>query len=583
MRSTQSWAGSPVLVGGDGAHPGIGPGSGPPSQCEGSPVDDSLAPSPVVELLVVVDALVSGDAVVSAGPLAFVALLGSAVVSASEPVVSPLVPIDSLSASSSPEKQAETAPNDEARTKYLIPAVEHDEHILYNAWAVTPIARGARRRNFSPQVVAVKALRTIDRTRGFSNRVVGDLLERAEDLAPGARALVTALVYGVLRHRSRLDAHIDARARDPKSLGAVPRELLRVGAYEILELGRPPGNAIGHAVAAARSFDPSRALSGLVHGVLAAVADGGAELDAKHEAAAPLEALDKRWSIPRWIAGRWIKQLGAERATLRARRFAEVPSVDLRVDLSRIDLDTAHARLLEERPDATIGRVADQPQALRVRSGGDIFFGPLHDDGLISVQGLAAQQPAIALDPRAGQRVLDACAGIGVKTLQLAELMLRTGVIVAADLEPGKLAEQTRMRARGRLDGDGLELRFVAADLAVACPELEAFSPFDAVLLDVPCTGLGNLSRHPEIRWHREHADIAGAAALQAALLANVATHVRPGGRLVYAVCSPEPEEGPQSVHAFVADAPFALKAERTWTPEDDATEGFYLATLVRN
>lgn len=589
MRSTQSWAGSPVLAGGDGAHPGIGPGSGPPSHCEGSPVDDSLALSAVVELLVVVDALVSGEPEVSAEPLAFVVLLGPAVVaeseseSASEPVVSPLVPIDSPSVSPSPEKHAETATNEEARTKYLIPAVEHDEHILYNAWAVTPIARGARRRNFSPQVVAVKALRTIDKTRGFSNRVIGDLLERADDLAPGARALVTALVYGVLRHRSRLDAHIDARARDPKALGAVPRELLRVGAYEILELGRPAGNAIGHAVDAARSFDPSRTLSGLVHGVLAAVADGGAALDARHEAAAPLEALDKRWSIPRWIAGRWIKQLGAERATLRARRFAEVPSVDLRVDLSRIDLDTAHARLLEERPDATIDRVADQPQALRVRSGGDIFFGPLHDDGLISVQGLAAQQPAIALDPRAGQRVLDACAGIGVKTLQLAELMHRTGVIVAADLEPGKLAEQTRMRARGRLDDDGLELRFVAADLAAPSPDLAALSPFDAVLLDVPCTGLGNLARHPEIRWHREHADIAGAAALQAALLTNVAMHVRPGGRLVYAVCSPEPEEGPQCVHAFVAAAPFALTAERTWTPEDDATEGFYLATLVRN
>jgi 16S rRNA (cytosine967-C5)-methyltransferase len=430
----------------------------------------------------------------------------------------------------------------------------------------------------SPQVVACKALRTIDKTRGFSNRVVGDLLERTADLTPGARGLVTALVYGVLRHRARLDAHIDARARDPKALGAVPRELLRIGAYEILELGRPPGNAIGHAVDAAKSFDPSRALSGLVHGVLGSIAEHGNALDTKHEHAAPLDALDKRWSIPRWIAGRWLKQLGPERATLRARRLAEVPSVDLRVDLSRIDLDTAQSRLQEERPDATIERVADSPQALRVRGGGDIFYGPLHDDGLVSVQGLAAQQPAIALDPKPGMRVLDACAGLGTKTLQLAELMQREGTIVAADREQGKLAEHARMIERGRLDT--LDLHFVAADLAAPCPALDAFAPFDAILLDVPCTGLGNLARHPEIRWHRQHADIATAAALQAALLARVATYLRPGGRLVYAACSPEPEEGPAIVRAAID---LELQSERTWTPEDDATEGFYVATLVRS
>lgn len=443
-------------------------------------------------------------------------------------------------------------------------------------------ARADRRHASSPQVVAVKALRTIDKTRGFSNRIVGEMLERAADLQGGARALTTSLVYGVLRQRTRLDAHIDARARNPKGLGAVPRELLRVGAYEILELGRPAGNAIGHAVDAARSFDPTRALSGLVHGVLAAVAEGGAELDAKLATGAPLGVLDRRWSIPRWIAGRWLARLGPERALLRAQRFAEVPSVDLRVDLSRIDLDSAQARLADERPGATLERVADQPQALRVRGGGDLFFGPLHDDGLVSVQGLAAQQPAILLAPLPGQRVLDACAGIGVKTLQLAELMHREGTLVAADREQGKLEAQRRLVSRGRLDEGVLDLQFVAADLAEPSADLDALGPFDAVLLDVPCTGLGNLARHPEIRWHREYADIATAAATQARLLERVATYVRAPGRLVYAVCSPEPEEGSEVVQRALGSTGLVLESERTWTPEDDGTEGFYVATLLR-
>jgi 16S rRNA (cytosine967-C5)-methyltransferase len=441
---------------------------------------------------------------------------------------------------------------------------------------------GSGRRVDSPQVLAVKALRAIDRTEGFSNRILGDTLERSAGLSPGARGLVTALVYGVLRHRIRLDAHIDARARDAKGLGSVPRMLLRVGAYEILELGRPAGNAIGHAVSAARSFDPSRTLSGLVHGMLSAIAEGGGELDAKLAAAAPLDALERRYSIPRWLAGRWLGTLGAERALRRAALLAEVPSVDLRVDLSRIDAAHAEARLLEERPTAVIERVADMPQALRVRGGGDLFFGALHDEGLVSVQGLAAQQPAIVLAPQPGWRVLDACAGLGVKTLQLAELMDRRGMLVAADREQGKLDEQLRLGERGRLVGDGLALRTIAADLAEPCAELEALAPFDGVLLDVPCTGLGNLARHPEIRWHRRYDDIAAAAAVQARLLARLWPLTRPGGRLVYAVCSAEPEEGPAIIRGALQDAPLELTAERTWTPEDDGTEGFYVAALAR-
>lgn len=447
-----------------------------------------------------------------------------------------------------------------------------------------PSAARARRPD-SPQVLAVKALRAIDRTEGFSNRIVGDTLERSDahgGLTPGARALVTSLVYGVLRHRARLDAHIDARARDPKGLGAVPRMLLRVGAYEILELRRPAGNAIGHAVDAARAFDPSRTLSGMVHGVLAAIADGGAELDARLGTGAPLDVLDRRHSIPRWLAGRWLGQLGPEVALARAQRLGEIPSVDLRVDLSRIDAAAARERLLGERPSAEIELVPAMPQALRVRGGGDLFFGALHDEGLVSVQGLAAQQAAIELAPRPGDRVLDACAGLGTKTLQLAELMGRRGTLVAADSEAGKLAEHARLAERGRLDVEALALRQVVADLAEASPELEAQGPFDGVLLDAPCTGLGNLARHPEIRWHRRHADIAAAAAVQTRLLARLWSLVRRGGRVVYAVCSGEPEEGPAVVRTVSGDAGLDLVSERTWTPEGDGTEGFYVAVLAR-
>src|SRR5262249_28456735 len=152
-----------------------------------------------------------------------------------------------------------------------------------------------------------------------------------------------------------------------------------------------------------------------------------------------------------------------------------------------------------------------EPQALRVRSGADVFYGALHDLGLVSVQGLAAQQPVRVLAPQPGERALDACAGLGVKTLQLAELMDRRGTIVAVDRDARKLAEHDRLGERGRLVGTPLELVRVAGDpcepdIAAA---LASHGPFDAALLDVPCTGLGNLARHPEIRWQRKFEDIA--------------------------------------------------------------------------
>jgi 16S rRNA (cytosine967-C5)-methyltransferase len=433
-----------------------------------------------------------------------------------------------------------------------------------------------------PQAVAVAALRAAQRPGSFSNRVLGDLLERHPGIDGGARGLVTALVYGVLRHRARLDAHIDAHARDPGRLGALPRELLRIGAYEMIELGRPADNAIAHTILAARGFDGTGKLAGLAHAVLSAIAEDAQARDQAFADAAPLDALERRWSIPRWLGGRWIKQLGAERAIARARVLADPPPVDLRIDLGRIDAVAAHDALATERPDATIDTVDGQPQALRVRSGGDLFYGALHDEGLVSVQGIAAQQPAMLLAPQPGERVLDACAGLGVKTLQLAELMQRRGTLVAADREPRQLAEHERLRARGRLDDGALALTAMIGDLAEPFAQLEQLAPFDAVLLDVPCTGLGNLARHPEIRWQRRFEDIAAAAELQARLLARMLERVRPGGRLVYAVCSAEPEEGPLQLEALHARGDLTVSSTRAWTPEHDGSEGFWLARIER-
>jgi len=429
--------------------------------------------------------------------------------------------------------------------------------------------------------LAARVLQEVEQRRAWSNRVLSDHLERNPSWDARDRGLATALVYGVLRHRTRLDAHVDAHATNPAGLRGEVRQLLRVGVLELRELGHPPHavlTEVGHAAARLRGGEGLRRA---IHGILAQVEAHGAELDAALEAAAPLDVLERRWSIPRWLAGRWRKQLGDDKALARARCLAEPPPIDVRLDLHRGDRDQLLARLRAEHPRARIEERPDDPAALRLRGAGDLFHGPLHDEGLLSVQCLAAQQPARWLAPRPGERVLDACAGLGVKSLQLAELMRRQGTVIAADLDPRHHDDHEDLQVRGRLPPE-LEHAYVVGDLSQRVPALDDGPPFDAVLLDAPCTGLGNLARHPEIRWLRKYEDVAARAALQRALLRQCLARVRPGGRLVYAVCSPEPEEGPAVVQAVLAEpqATASLQAAHAFTPEDDGTEGFYVARL---
>lgn len=429
--------------------------------------------------------------------------------------------------------------------------------------------------------LAIRVLRQLEQQQGFSNRVLAEhLLAWSADLARRDRGLVTVLVYGVLRHRARLDALIDAVADKPERIRGRLRELLRVAVFELRELARPAHVAISQAQAMREEFDPKGALRGLVQAVLAAVDRDGDALDAKFAAGKPLEVLALRWSIPRWLAGRMLKQLGPERAIARAVALAGPPPVDLRVDLSRTTADAVADELRAADPRLQVEPVPGQPQALRVRSGGELTHSPLYRAGLFAVQGLGAQQAGLALAPCPGEHVLDACCGMGTKTLHLAELMRRRGRIVAADASGERLAAHDELRQRGLLDAPGLELRTVQADLAAAdIPGVDG-EPFDAVLLDAPCTGLGNLGRHPELRWNSRYEDIAACAELQRRLLERCLGRVRPGGRLVYAVCSLEPEEGPLLVRELAEARGWALELEQSQTPEVEGTDGFYLARL---
>ena len=182
--------------------------------------------------------------------------------------------------------------------------------------------------------LAARVLQDIEQRAAFSNRVLSEHLERHPDWDARDRGLLTTLVYGVLRHRSRLDAHVDAHARRPAGLRGEVRQLVRVGALELRELGHPPHavlTEVGHAAARLRG---GAGLRRAMHGILDAVAREGEALDATLASGATLDVLERRWSIPRWLGGRWRKALGDERALARARALASPPPTSPRSSIA---------------------------------------------------------------------------------------------------------------------------------------------------------------------------------------------------------------------------------------------------------
>lgn len=385
----------------------------------------------------------------------------------------------------------------------------------------------------------VAALETLRAVRA------GDLADRALDrhgsrLDPRDRAWTQELVYGTLRLRGRIDHLLDQLVRDGTgSLEPDVLDVLRLGAYQLLEMGGvPPYAAVSQSVELVREAGAGRA-AGLVNGVLQSLQRRGATLTFPDPETDPVGDLASRGSHPRWLVERWIERFGLEAA----RGIVEANNLRPELYLTPVGvaLDEALSRLAATGIEAERSRVSEHS----VRIGADS-----------SARVALAAVPAVVQDPAAalvvryaavpeGATVLDLCAAPGGKAIGLAGAGAR---VVAADLSAGRLR---RLRENvERLDlGDRVLL-------AVADARRPPFRPADAVLLDAPCTGTGTLRRHPDGRWRVTPDVLAALVQLQTEILEAAAALVAPGGLLVYSTCSLEPEENEGRVEAFLAEHP---------------------------
>ncbi len=361
-----------------------------------------------------------------------------------------------------------------------------------------------------------------------------DVLDRcvaaASDLPGRDAGLARAIAVTGFRHFGTVSGALAARMRDglpetqPRLLA-----LLVTGAAQVLFLDVPDHAAVDLAVRLARSDGQLAHAAGLVNAILRRL---GREKDAVLASADALHG-----NTPAWLGARWSAAYGADRASAIAAAHARGATLDLTVPEDR---EGWAGRL-----GATVLPLGD---SLRLdERGTPVPALPGFAEGAWWVQDAAAALPARLLAVRRGERVADLCAAPGGKTAQLAAAGAK---VVAIDRSAGRLRRLTENLAR---------LRLTAETRVTDALELPEDEPFDAVLLDAPCTATGTLRRHPDVAWTKREIDLARLVALQARLLDKAARLVRPGGRLVYCTCSLEPEEGEaQAVRFLDAHPDFA-------------------------
>jgi 16S rRNA (cytosine967-C5)-methyltransferase len=386
------------------------------------------------------------------------------------------------------------------------------------------------------RALALRLLCDFEATGAPLDHYLEDLAERLPE--PLDRRFARHLVLGVVRWQARLDWILGRFMRRPlASCAPAVRQLLRLGAFQLLHLDKvPPRAAVHTSVELAKRHAP-RGVPELVNAVLRRVA-----------AAAPAPPLPEPGedlaghlavchSHPRWLVERWLDRWG--RAATEALLRADNQPPPLYVRLSRPGAGPPP----EARPAGPL------PGYCALEDSEAFFQSAAFRQGHCQVQDLNAGLPAALLQPRPGERVLDACSAPGGKATQLASLMQDQGLVVAADLSPRRLGKVRQNQQRLGLRS----LRLLAEDARSG-----QSGPFDRVLLDAPCSATGTLARHPDVRWRKHAEQLPLLSGAQYAMLCRSFARLRPGGVLVYSTCSLEAEENDAVVERFLGATPAA-------------------------
>ena len=413
-----------------------------------------------------------------------------------------------------------------------------------------------------PRRTALEALERFRRDGAWSRQVLSALAVR-NTLDERDAAFAARLFYGTLQNLALFDHYISLYARG--KLEPKVRDILRLGVCQIVSMDRVPASAaVSESVRLARDTGYARA-AGLVNAVLRRISDDREKLPDVPNAGTP-RYLSVKYSHPLWLVEELISLRGYEgaEAVLRADNTP-----------APVYIQTNTLRTTAEELARALGAVPygeELPGCLTL-AGGDFTRSPEFQAGYFYVQDPAAHAAILAADPRPGMKVLDVCAAPGGKSFAAAIAMKNEGVVHARDISASKL----------NLVMDGADrLGLSVIECAQADAREADGGEYDLVIADLPCSGLGVIRKKPDIRY-REKAELDRLPELQSELLDAVCRAVKPGGRLLYSTCTWRRKENEDVAAAFLAAHPsFEKSFERTFWPNIDGTDGFYICRMER-
>lgn len=380
----------------------------------------------------------------------------------------------------------------------------------------------------------------------FADVALDNVLHQSQ-LSALDRRLVTELVYGTIRRQRTLDTLIDQFAKKKQQPPDL-RLILQLGLYQLRYLTQIPASAAVNTTVELAKQNGFAGLSGVVNGILRQYPRSQAPLQLPEN---PIERLGILHSFPDWIVQVWSNQFGLEETEKLCEWMNQPPQIDLRINPLRTNLETVEAAMHSQGIEVT--RIPYLPNALRLpSSAGAIQNLPGYQDGWWIVQDSSAQLVGYLVDPQPGTVVVDACAAPGGKTMHLAELMQDKGTVWAVDRTPSRLK-----KLKQNVDRLGLTSIQIETGDSRNLPQFKG--QCDSVLVDAPCSGLGTLHRHADARWKQTPESVQELSQLQADILNEAATWVKPNGILVYATCTLHPSENESIVQNF-------LEQHLTWS-----------------
>ncbi len=415
---------------------------------------------------------------------------------------------------------------------------------------------------------AVDALIKVETDKAYSNIVLNNALKQSA-LSAADKAFASILFYGVLDRKITLDYILDSLTKTPFSkTDAYTANVLRTALFQILYLDRVPQSAAVNEAVKLIKNSKQKNKSGFVNGVLRSAI--------RNENLIPeptnIKNISICYSCPEWIVKEFVKDYGIEQAAKILQEFLKPAEITLRVNT----IKTTAKELIET--GEIIGvefEAAEDGNAVIAKNGFAIEKSELYKNGLVHAQDISSQRAISMLNPQKGERMLDLCASPGGKSFTAAISMKNSGEIIACDIYKSR----TELISKG---AKRLGLDIIKTAINDATLFNENLGEFDAVLCDVPCSGLGILRRKPDIKYKPE-CSFSDLESIQKNILDTSAAYVKKGGRLLYSTCTLRKSENEKQINKFLeSHKDFKLIKSHTFLPHIDLTDGFFAALMVR-